>query len=109
MFYPFLHMGFFTNPGRWVIVTPISQKRKQRYREGQGQAHLHSQEVAGLSSHWVSESPSWTSSLTAAAYSKHHLGRPRNKTEPEAAHLLKLHIRPHSALGFHDSKAPLGL
>ena len=33
-------MGFFTNPGRWVIVTPISQKRKQRYREGQGQAHL---------------------------------------------------------------------
>ena len=91
------------------MVTPISQMRKERHRDGQGQAHLHRQEVTGLSSHWVSESPSWTSSLTAAVYSKHDLGRSRNKTEPEAAHLLKLHARPHSALGFHDSEAPLGL
>ena len=83
MFYLFLHKGFSSNPGWWVMVTPISQMRKERYRDGQGQAHLHRQEVTGLSSHWVSESPSWTSSLTAAVYSKHDLGRSWNKTEPE--------------------------
>lgn len=91
------------------MVTPISQMRKQRDREGQGQAQLYSQGVAGLSGNCISESQSWTPSLTAAASSKHDLGRPRDKTEPEAAHLVWPHARPCSALGFHDSEVPFSI
>lgn len=80
----------------------MSQMRKDRHSEGQGQAWPHGQEVVGLSSNWASKPQPWTLGLTAAASSKHDLGRPRDKTEPEAVHL----VGPHSALGFHASEAP---
>lgn len=70
------------NHGRWLW----KEMRKERHREGQGRVQTHSQQ--GLTTDWVSEPQSWTLSLTPSASSKHGLGWPWDKAEPETAHLV---------------------